>query len=419
VIETIALERYSVSSILLKPALFAECSLTSSDFSSESIREVFNAIGAVHNDGQPIEVFSVSNHLKQQTDKDWFPLLTEILKQEIPGANFKAACLQIKRDAYNRKAKVAASILTETLETNPAAVDQAISALMALSATDARYNKTIKEAANEALKKIERLWHSGNLPGVTSGIQGLDLMLGGLHDSDFYVVAARSAVGKTAFMLNLLNTCGVSAGVLTTEQPASELSARLFSIDGNINANKIRHAKFDEEDWPKLSASVQTLSKRTIHFNEKNNITASEAFRQAREWKHRYDIKILFVDYLQRLVGDKRLNRVELVMETARAMKNIARELKIPVVALAQVNRGVDQRADKRPGSADISDCSDIEKEADSIIVIYRDDIYNTDSPEKGIAELIITKNRHGPTGTVRTAFIPHLLQFKDLAHGF
>lgn len=417
-IEVILLERYVIGAMLIKPTLFAECKLTLADFSSEAVREVFNAIGAVHSAGQPIELFSVANQLKQATDKDWFPLLAEIVKQEIPGANFQGACKQIQKSAYGRKAKAAAAILLETIDSNPQAVDQAILALMTLNTVDTKYNKTMKQAANEAVVKLVKVWEGQKLPGITSGIRDVDLMFGGFHDSEFYVVAARSAIGKTAFMLNLLCGCNVSAGVITTEQPAAELATRMFSINGDINANKLRHGMLDEDDWDKLTKVCNRLSAWNIHHNEDPTITAGAVWRQAREWKHRYDIKILFVDYLQRLVGDRKLNRTELVMESARAMKNIARELNIPVIALAQVNRNVDHRADKRPGSADISDCSDIEKESDGILIIYRDDVYNAESPEKGIAELIVTKNRHGPIGTVKTSFTSHLLKFGDINHG-
>ena len=179
----------------------------------------------------------------------------------------------------------------------------------------------------------------------------------------------------------------------------------------------MRSGNVDDDDMGKLLASVKKLVDRKALIYDRSAPTIGEVCRIARKWHHQHGIRILFVDYIQRIESDRGEKRYERVGDVVRQLKNLARDLHIPVVALAQVARNVEQRQDKRPHMGDLSDSSEIEKEADQIVMLYRDEVYNPDSPDKGTAELLIDKNRHGPTGFVRCAWMAETMRFGDLSH--
>lgn len=237
------------------------------------------------------------------------------------------------------------------------------------------------------------------------------------HPDSLYITDGYVVTHNTALMLNFAHAADKPAGIVSSEQGNEQIGIRMLSMQGQINATTLRTAKLQEDEWPKLTAAHHALKDRQIYINDEPSINIIGLARQAREWKYRYDIGALFVDYVQRIKGStKGQNKLEQVTEVVGALKSLAKELNIPVIALAQVNRSVDSRPDKRPNMGDLSDASEIEKEADSIIMLYRDEVYNEDTNSKGIAELIFEKNRHGPTGTVRCMFQGQYMRFRELA---
>lgn len=238
------------------------------------------------------------------------------------------------------------------------------------------------------------------------------------HPEHLYITDDYTVTHNTALLLNLAINSGVPFGIISSEQSHDQMGVRMISISGKVSGNKIRQGTLEEEDWTKLSAGAQTLMRRNFWINDDGTITIDGIRRQARKWFYTHGIKVLFVDYIQRIYPtDKRLPKHEQVAEVTTGLKSLAKELGIPVIALAQVNRECEKRTDRRPSMGDIADASIIEKEADMIMTLYRDEVYNDDTTDKGIAELGICKNRHGPIGVLRAAWQGSYFRFEDLAY--
>jgi replicative DNA helicase len=291
--------------------------------------------------------------------------------------------------------------------------DEAIRALMALDQTRDQFECTIQQAMKRALADMEEAQAAGGaLRGITTGLADLDKTLGGWHDGDLVVIGARPAMGKTALMLHHAQSCKMPLGVVSSEQPAHQIAQRHIASIGKTSLSNLRQGKIGEHEMNAVIQANRRLKEYWMLDRSSPSITDVE--RTARRWHHKHGIKILFVDYIQRIrgVGDK---RHEQVGDVVRGLKTLARDLNIPVVALAQVGRDVERRTNRRPGMADLADSSEIEKEADQVITLYRDEVYDADSPHKGIAELGICKNRHGYVGTVHVEWRGEFVSFGDL----
>ena len=239
------------------------------------------------------------------------------------------------------------------------------------------------------------------------------------HQESLYITDGYVVTHNTALLLNMANAAKVPAGIVSAEQGNEQIGKRMLSIEGSCDAQKIRTATLDDDFTNKLSMAARRLVNKKIWINDQPAINIVQLCRQVREWVHRYGAQIAYVDYIQKIRGSSpRMNPKESTAEVVSTLKNLAKELQIPIVALAQVNREVDKRPDARPHMGDLSNAGEIEMEADLVIMLYRDEVYNSESPDKGIAELLIEKNRHGPTGRIRTAWIGRYMQFKELTHG-
>ena len=291
--------------------------------------------------------------------------------------------------------------------------NEVIRALMNLDGGKDRFEKTIQQAMREAVEDMEEAQAAGGgLRGITTGLADLDHEIGGFHPGDLTVIAARPSMGKTAMLLHHVQRCGVPLGLATTEQPGMQVAQRHIASIGRVSLSDLRNGKIGEKETNATIVANGKLKDYWLYERSSPSITDVEEI--SRCWYHRNGIKILFVDYIQRIRGngDK---RHEQVGDVVRGLKTLARDLNIPVVALAQVGRDVEKRANKRPSMGDISDSSEIEKEADQVITIYRDEVYNADSMDAGIAELGICKNRHGRVGMVRVGWAPEFVSFGDL----
>lgn len=410
-------ERYLLSGLLLENSRFEEIDVSPDDFINEQHAAIFQTCLRLISESSPADVLTVANRLTEETGKEWLIFVGQVAHTASSAANVSSYARIVKAAAGKRKALAIAETLSQNVN-DAEAVDIAIRDLMALDTTRRNYDFTLKDALVGAVEELDKA-HSaaGGIIGVRSGLEKLDGMLGGFRNSDLIVIGARPAMGKTGLMLNFANSSGVPCGIISAEQGHEQIGLRLVSIDGRISSQKMRLAKFDESDWVKLTRTVSRMQPRKLWINDKPAPTITDIVRQARKWKFQYGIKILYVDYLQRIKGDSKLPMHEQVRNSVMAMKELARELEIPVVALSQVARAVETRPNKRPGMADLSDSSSIEKEADQIITLYRDEVYNEDTPDKGIAELLVCKNRHGPTGFVRAVWIGEFMRFEDMAY--
>lgn len=298
------------------------------------------------------------------------------------------------------------------------AINEAITALMSLNAEVTDHEFTGKQILSMAFEITREAFNSGGkLPGITTGLRELDEILGGWHDSDLTIIGGRPAMGKTAFMLGLAEAAAAAdyrVGIFSAEQPAAQLGIRRAALASRVSATSIRSGQIHEEEWSRLTAGIKETRDRPVWVYDRSAITLDELVGVGRKWRHVHGVQVLFVDYAQRITVP-RADRITEVSLVARGLKNLARDLNIPVVSLAQVVKGVDTRNDKRPTAGDLANSDELTREADQILMLYRDEVYNRNSPDPGIAEVLIEKNRHGPTGFKRLRFRGETMAFEDL----
>lgn len=280
----------------------------------------------------------------------------------------------------------------------------------------------ISEVLENTFERIEKLYESeGKLTGVPTGYSELDRMTSGFQKSDLIIVAARPSVGKTAFTLNIAQNVAVRAGVpvaiFSLEMAKEQLVQRMLCAEAYIDGHKLRNGTLDDDDWPKLSMGVSTLSNAPIYIDDTPGITMAEIRGKLRRLKNEVGLGLVAIDYLQLIHGRRggNENRQQEISEISRSLKQLARELEVPVIALAQLSRGVEQRQDKRPMMSDIRESGSIEQDADIVAFLYRDDYYDPESEKKNIIEIIIAKQRNGPTGTVELVFLKNYNKFVNL----
>jgi replicative DNA helicase len=391
-------------------------------FSSTVWRKSYGAIKALVDQRQVADYISVSDYL-DGTDPgvNWLATLAELNRNNMARPESVETYVSILRDAHTRRSaeRIARRLMAESRK-GQAAVDDAIRELMELDTVESSHDHDAKSIVRGAIEYTEEAFERGNngeLVGLPTGLTDLDKATGGWHDTDLVVIPARPAMGKTAMLLNLALNADVPFGIISSEQSHDQMGVRMLSISGRVSGNKIRQGRLQEEDWSKLSAGAQSLMRRNFWINDDATITIDGIRRQARKWFYSHGIKVLFVDYIQRIYPtDPRLPKHQQVADVTTGLKSLAKELGIPVIALAQVNRECEKRDNKRPSMGDIADASIIEKEADMVMTIYRDEVYNPDTADKGIAELGICKNRHGPIGKIRTAWDGATFRFENLA---
>jgi replicative DNA helicase len=265
--------------------------------------------------------------------------------------------------------------------------------------------------------------HPEELTGTTTGFTGLDEKLAGLHPTDLLVLAARPAMGKTALALNIAQNAaldgGVAVGIFSLEMGRGQLVTRMLCCEAMVDANKVRTGQLDEDDWLALARADDRLRGARVHVFDRPGLTIHDVRAGARRLKQREPtLGLVVVDYLQLMSGeDPRASREQQISSISRGLKGLAKELEVPILALSQLNRGVESRKDKRPMLSDLRESGAIEQDADVILFIYRDQYYNPDSEEKNLAEVIIAKQRAGPTGMVKMVFRGQYTRFDDYAH--
>ncbi len=411
-------EQGIIGGLLVNPEALAHLDLTTDDFLSPNHREMFDAILSVAKH-QPVDLVTVGQHLESITGRNWLVTLSDMARNT-PSATMVPEYAKILRDkarlvkAQNLLQEYKGRIATEGLP----AIDNLASALMQLGMVGQSHEYSTTEMLRAVVNDLEAR-QVGDIASIPTGLVDVDHLLGGLHDSDLVVIAARPAMGKTAFLLNLILNSEAPCGLISTEQPVTQVGQRLISREGRFAAARMRNpSDISDAHWAVITATVKKLQDRNnIWINDNCGPTVADVVRQARKWKHAYGIKALFVDYIQRIKpADPSQPKHQQVGEIVRALKDCARELNIPVVALAQVSRKVEERGDKRPHMGDISDSSEVEKEADQILTLYRDEVYNEHTQDKGIMEVRVEKNRHGPTGAVRVYWQPEIMAVANLS---
>ena len=281
---------------------------------------------------------------------------------------------------------------------------------------------SLKDAMKEAFEILQVRYESqGTVTGLPTGFHDFDEMTAGLQPSDLIVLAARPAMGKTTLALNMAEYAALKSKkavvIFSMEMSASQLAFRLISSIGRINAGRLKTGQLEDEDWSRVTMAMKMLSESKIFIDDEPALSPAKLLSKARRLKREHDLGLVVVDYLQLMqVPGNSENRATEISEISRSLKALAKELNLPVIALSQLNRGLESRTDKRPVMSDLRESGAIEQDADIILFIYRDDYYNKDSNDKGLAEVIISKHRNGATGTVKLKFFGEYTRFDNLA---
>ncbi|AMK76147.1 MULTISPECIES: replicative DNA helicase [Methylomonas] len=282
---------------------------------------------------------------------------------------------------------------------------------------------SIKSLLAKAVDKIETLYElDGDITGASTGFTDLDEKTSGLQPADLIIVAGRPSMGKTTIAMNMAENVALKSGmpvaVFSMEMPGESLAMRMMSSLGRIDQHKVRTGKLDDDDWPRLTSAINLLAETKLFIDDTPALTPTEVRSRARRLTREHgQLGLIVLDYLQLMQspasGD---NRVQQISDISRGLKALAKELNVPVIALSQLNRNLEQRPNKRPVMSDLRESGAIEQDADLIIFVYRDEVYHEDSPDKGIAEVIIGKQRNGPLGTVRLTFLGQYTRFENFA---
>ncbi len=406
-------------------------------FYTPSHRNIFRVMQKLVDLGKPIDVVTLSEELDRTGELEGAGGLEYLvdLASNTPSTSNIRAYSEIVRDRalLRQMISVANDINDSAYFTQGRGADEVLNEAeqKIFQIAENRPNQggpqSINPLLKQAVERIDELFsNSDSLTGTTTGFDDLDDRTGGLQRSDLIIVAARPSMGKTTFAMNLVENALMSADkpilVFSLEMPAAQLLTRMLSSLGRINQTKVRNGQLEDDDWPKLTAAVNMLKNKPLYIDDQPGISPNEMRTRARRIVREHgEIGLIMVDYLQlmQIKTGKSEGRTAEISEISRSLKAIAKEMNCPVVALSQLNRSLEQRPNKRPVNSDLRESGAIEQDADVIMFIYRDEVYNEDSPEKGVAEIIIGKQRNGPIGTTRLAFIGKYTRFENLARNY
>jgi replicative DNA helicase len=412
--------------------------LVDSDFYRHEHKLIYAAIGALINASKPADVITVSEHLQNQgkTAEMGGLVYLNSLAQYVPSASNIRRYAEIVRERSILRKLVTASDEIATNAFNPQGkaidriLDEAEQKIFNIGEEGSRMKQGFQSMDTLVVELLDRVQEMADNPnditGVPTGFYDLDRMTSGLQPGDMVVLAARPSMGKTAFAINIAEHVALNEGlpvaVFSMEMGASQLAVRVVGSIGRIDQGHLRTGKLSDEEWPRLTEAIEKLRTVSLHIDETPGLTPSELRANARRLARQCGkLGLIVVDYLQLMSGSGGSggdNRATELGEISRGLKMLAKELQCPVIALSQLNRSVEQRTDKRPMMSDLRESGAIEQDADIIMFIYRDDYYNKDSKDPGVAEIIIGKQRNGPTGTVRLTFLKNLTRFESLASG-
>ncbi|APH07190.1 replicative DNA helicase [Bacillus weihaiensis] len=428
-------EQAVLGAIFLQPASLTLASevLIPEDFYRAAHQKIYNAMLDLSDKGEPVDLVTVTTELADVN------LLEEIggvsylsdLANSVPtAANIEyyskiveeksilrrliRTATTIAQDGYSREDEVEV-VLNEAEKT----------IMEVAQRKNAGAFKNIKDVLVETYDNIELLHdNKGDVTGIPTGFTELDRMTAGFQRNDLIIVAARPSVGKTAFALNIAQNVATktdeNVAIFSLEMGADQLVMRMLCAEGNIDAQRLRTGSLTSDDWGKLTMAMGSLSNSGIYIDDTPGIRVSEIRSKCRRLKQEAGLGMILIDYLQLIQGSGRSdNRQQEVSEISRTLKELARELKVPVIALSQLSRGVEQRQDKRPMMSDIRESGSIEQDADIVAFLYRDDYYDKESENKNIIEIIIAKQRNGPVGTVSLAFVKEYNKFVNLERRF
>ncbi len=409
--------------------------IQSDDFYRPDHRLLFRAMEMIIESENPVDIVTLSDKLKSLDELEQcggLLYLTELAQNTPSAANIRAYAKVVQEKSLSRELLLTANHI-EQITRNPEGreasdlIAEAERQLISISENRAKDGgpRDINPILKNTVTQIEDMVaNQGQLSGLSSGFIDMDKITNGLHKSDLIIVAARPAMGKTTFAMNLVEACLLKNGdpkpcvVFSMEMSGEQLMLRLISAIGRIDAGAIKRGTLQEDDWPKLSAAVAKLKDLPLYIDDTPALTPTDLRSRVRRIARQHGgMGMIMVDYLQLMtVSGRSEGRTAEISEISRSLKGLAKEFDCPVIALSQLNRSLEQRPNKRPVMSDLRESGAIEQDADIIMFIYRDEVYDEESPNKGQAEIILGKHRAGETGTVHLAFIGRYTRFDNLA---
>ncbi|CAJ1000735.1 replicative DNA helicase [Brevibacillus aydinogluensis] len=403
------------------------------DFYKTAHQRIFKTMQDLYERGEPVDLVTVTAELQDHKLLDevgGVTYLTEIARSVPTAANIEYYARIVEEKSLLRRLILTATKIANDGYSREDDVTQILADAERYILEIAQNRNSggfvpIRDVLLETYERIEFLsQRRGDVTGIPSGYPDLDKMTSGFQRSDLIILAARPSVGKTAFALNVAQNVAARAGetvaIFSLEMAASQLVQRMICAEGNLDASRMRTGWLEEDDWQKLTMAIGTLAKAPIYIDDTPGITVQDIRAKCRRLQAEKGLGLIVIDYLQLIQGGGRgENRQQEVSEISRTLKGIARELNVPIIALSQLSRSVEQRQDKRPMMSDIRESGSIEQDADIVAFLYRDDYYDKETENKNVIEVIIAKQRNGPTGTVELAFLKEYNKFVSLDNRF
>lgn len=403
--------------------------LTVEDFYQKQYGVLFEAMAELYAENKPIDLITLQNRLREKDvppEISSLEFVSDMITTVPTSANVRYYAEIVSEKAQMRRLikaneDIAAACYagTERVEDIFEEAEKRIFQVLQRKSNDDFV--PIKEVVLNALDRIEAASRSkGSVTGLATGFIDLDYRTSGFQPSDLILIAARPSMGKTAFVLNIAEYMafhsGLTVAVFSLEMSKEQLVNRLFSLESRVDAQLLRNGNLSDSDWTNLIEAAGTIGRSNLIIDDTPGISVSELRSKCRKFKLEHNLGIIMIDYLQLMQGSRRAeSRQQEISDISRSLKEIARELQVPVVALSQLSRAVEQRPDHRPMLSDLRESGAIEQDADVVMFIYRDDYYNHDTDKKDVAEIIIAKQRNGPIGTIELAWLPRFTKFANM----
>ena len=409
--------------------------LHAEDFYRRDHQQIFAAIAELSRRNEPSDAVTLAEFLAakgQGEETGGLAYLAGLARDTPTAANIRAYAVIVRERSLLRQlirvsGEIAASAYESEGRTAKELVDGAEQLVFAIAEQGRRTTSgfvPLREVLGATIDRLDMLHQSqGQLTGVSTGYADLDRMTAGLQPGDLIIVAGRPSMGKTTLALNIAENAAIAAStavaVFSMEMSREQLSMRMISSLGRVDQSHLRTGNFGDEDWARINSAIAQMKSAPIYIDDSAALTPTEVRARARRLTREQPLGLIVIDYLQLMqVPGTKENRATEISEISRSLKALAKELKVPVIALSQLNRSVEQRTDKKPVMSDLRESGALEQDADLIMMIYREEVYEPDTPRKGIADIIIAKQRNGPTGEVHLTFLGKYTRFENLAAG-
>ncbi|MEX2496403.1 MAG: replicative DNA helicase [Woeseia sp.] len=401
------------------------------DFYRKDHRLIFAAIAELVESGSPCDVITLSEHLDKRSQLEQAGGLEYMatLANETPGAANIRAYANILRERSTLRSliyagnEISGSAFSSGGRSAAELVDEAERLVFQIAEQGSRGRrgfKSLKQILPDTVDRIDLLHQSdGDITGISTGYHEFDKLTAGLQPGELIVIAGRPSMGKTTLAINIAENAAIGhkvpCAIFSMEMPSQQLAFRMISSLGRVDQSHLRNGRFPDEDWSRINTAVQLMSDAPIYIDDSPALSPTEIRARARRLKREHGLGLIVLDYLQLMqVHGNTENRATEISEISRSMKALAKELDLPIIALSQLNRSVEQRTDKRPVMSDLRESGAIEQDADVIVFIYRDEVYNEDTPRKGIADIIVAKQRNGPIGDFPLTFVGRFTKFEN-----